>query len=50
MLFKLVAFYTLSLFVSSFFSENWGIICAIISSSYLVAQAIYDVNDDDDDD
>lgn len=45
-----ILFYTFSLFVASLFSENSGIICAILSGAYMVAKAIYDVNDEDDDD
>lgn len=48
--FCLFIFYLALCFVSSFVSESYGIIGAILAGAYMVAQAIYDVNDDDDDD
>lgn len=50
MLLDFILFYTISLLVSSLFSENSGIIYAILSGAYMVAKAIYDLNDEDDDD
>lgn len=47
-MFDFIFYYGLSLFLSSFLSESSGLILAILSSAYMVTQAIYDVNDDDD--
>lgn len=50
MLFNFIFYYGLSLFLSEFISESYGLILAILSGAYMVTQAIYDVNNEDNDD